>query len=406
MAYGVTDQGFALKRLADILSDMRTRLSAIEDPVTGETLSPDLADENDPLAQIVNAVADELSACWEQLQLAYNQFDPLKGTGAGLSGTVQLNKIKRLAGSSTLVTLTMTGTPNLFIAAGKQAALYDGSVVFDLPEWTFDGSGQATVVGTCTEEGPTEATAGSVTSILTPVRGWTACTNAADAVPGRAPETDAQLRSRQRQSTETTGRTTIGDIYGNLANIEGVTFCRVYQNQTLSADSRGIPAKSVAAVVVGGDDTEVAETLFRQSPPGIGLHGSTSVNVTDEQGIQYAVAFTRPTAVPVYVAISLTVVNSSFWPTDGEDQIKDAILAYAQSGAYGLGITSGFDQDGYTPGQSVYASELFTPVNSIPGTRITALTIGTTASPADQSVAIDWDEVAEFDADNIDITVS
>src|ERR1035437_6784669 len=103
--FGVSSAGFSLKRLNDILNDMVADLSTIQDPVTGETLTPSLIDENDPLVQTANSLADALSVGWEQLQLACNQYDPLKSVGAGLSGLVQLNKIKRKVGSGSTVSV-------------------------------------------------------------------------------------------------------------------------------------------------------------------------------------------------------------------------------------------------------------------------------------------------------------
>lgn len=400
--YGVTDAGFTLKRLADILTDINAQLALIVDETTGETLN--LTDENDPLINLRDSVADALSVLWEQAQLCYNQFDPLKATGAGLSGLVLLNNIQRQAGIASTVVLTMTGTAGVSIAAGKQCALYDGSVIFDLPAWTFDSGGSATVTGTCTLDGPYTAAAGEVTKIVTPVFGWSACMNAAPATVGSAPETDIELRARQQASTETTGRSTIEDIYGNLANLDGVTWVRVYQNNTDVTDGRGIPARSIAPVILGGDNNSIAEMLFSQTPAIAGVYGTTMVNVVDIQGIEYGIRFTRPAEVPIYISIALTVVNASTWPTDGEDQIRAAIIEYAASGASGLGISNGFDQSGYAPGQSVYASELYTPINSVPGARITSLLIGETPGPTAQSVSIDWNEIAGFSEENISIT--
>jgi uncharacterized phage protein gp47/JayE len=404
MAYGITDEGFSLKRLATIISDINEALAQITDPQTGEVLN--LTDENDPLVNIRDALADALAVAWEQLQLAYNQFDPLKATGAGLSGLVQLNALTRHPGIYSTVTLTMAGTPNLYISSGKQVATYDDLVKFTLPSWTFDGAGAATVVGTCTEEGPLEAGAGDVTKINNPSPGWDTCINAEAATVGSLPETDRELRTRQQQSTETTGRSTIEDIYGNLANLDGVTWARVYQNNTLTTDGRGIPGKSIAPVVLGGNDQEIADILHEQAPALCGFHGTTTVNVSDDQGISYAVKFTRPNQIPVYVSIELTVVTQALWPTDGDDQIREAILDYAISGAPGLGIDEGYSRYGFAPGQSVYSSELYTPINSVPGTQITSLLIGYDDPPTLQSIAIDWDEIATFDPDNISVTVT
>jgi len=403
--FGINETGFNLKRLADILADMKTALSTVTDPITGESLTPDLLDENDPLIQLVNTFSDTLALGWEQLQLAYNQFDPLKATGAGLSGLVQLNKLSRQAGSKSTVVLTLTGTVDKSVPAGKIVTDMNSTYNWVLPAFTFDGAGEATVTATASEYGPSTALAGTLVKIVTPYSGWTSVTNAADAIVGTDEETDSELRTRQQDSTAT-GGATIESIYTALLALDGVTYAHVYQNITDVVDSRGIPAHQVAVVILGGDDGEIADVLFNHMPAGVSTYGTSSDTVTDTQGITYTYYFTRPAEIDIYIDIEVEVVDTSLWPDDGDDQIKAAILAYAVYGRDGLGIPAGFDPDGYPPGQSVYASEQYTPINSIQGHRVVSVYVDTTPSPAAVSVSIDWNEIAVFDAANINITVS
>lgn len=315
--YGVTEQGFVLKRLNNILQDISARLNQVKDETTGESLIFDLGDENDPLVDMVNAIGDQLSVCWEQLQACYNQHDPLKATGAALAGMVQLNGLAKYSN-----------------------------------------------------------------------------------------ETDSSLRGRQQLSTEKTGRGMIEDIFSNILNLPGVTFCRVYQNNTLTTDARTIPAKSIAAVVVGGVDEDIAQTLFEQVPVIAQTHGSTTVQVADMYGTLYPMEFSRPASVPVYVEVSVTVVDANLWQGDaGIQKIKDSIVAYADGGAAALGITTGFIQSGFIPGLSVYASELYVPANVGLGIKINSIFVGLAASPTGDTAAIEWDEVAAIVEDNIVVTV-
>lgn len=404
--YGVTGQGFILKRLNDIRNDMATALSTIQDPVSGEYLTPDLNDENDPLVQIVNSLSDQLSACWEQLQLCYNQFDPLKATGHGLSGLVQLNGIRRKAGTYSTVVVNITGSANLALPAGLKFGSMDGTAVFVLPAVTLDSSGSATgVIATASTIGPVAALAGTLTNIITPYPGFNTITNPSDATPGTAEENDIQLRGRQQNSTMTTSSSLVESVYSALLNLNGVTYARVYQNITSATDSRGIPAKSIAAVVSGGSNADIAQVLWLKASA-FPQYGTTTVPVEDSQGFSYDMSFIRPTEVPVYVAVAVTVVNASMWPADGADRIKAAILAYATGGSTALGVTPDWGKDGWTIGENVYASELYVPVNSVPGAQITSILLDTVSPPAATSVAIAWNEVSQFLSANITVTVS
>jgi len=404
MSYGVTDEGFVLKRLDDILSDLISELSTITDPQSGESLTPDLTDENDPLVQIINAFGDGLSDAWEVLQLSYNQYDPLKATGAGLSGLVQLNALTRKAGTETTVTLTMSGDAGLNITAGKKVSTLDDSVVFTLPAWTFDGGGSASVIGTATEKGVLEAAAGEVVKIVTPISGWDSVTNASDAIPGTAEETDTELRARQQNSTSATGSSFVDALYGALSALDGVEYTKVYQNLTLVTDARSIPGKTVAVVIQGGDDDEISETIFQRLPAGAGTFGTTATEQTDTQGIVYPILFSRPAGIDIYVEIEIEVIDTDLWPTDGQDIMKADILTYVTSGASAIGITSGYDRDGYIPGEDVYASELYTPINKQKGIRINSVLVGTSDPGSASSVSIAWNEIASFDTANINIT--
>lgn len=411
MAFGVTTEGFNLKRLNDILADINTRLSSITDPITGEYLTPNLENVNDPLIQVVQITADAISVAWEMLQEAYNQFDPLKATGEGLTGLVQLNGLRRLQAAQSTVTLSITTSNPTTIPAGSKVSKQDGTGIFiTLAPLVVTDSGTATntVEAASMEYGPISANSGMLTKIVTPVTNWVSVTNGSAAAVGRYQETDTELRTRQQVSTETTGRSTLEDLYGALMNLSGVSFVRIYQNNTLTnPDTRGIPAKSVAPVIIGGTNSEIAAVMFRHLPLAVSSHGTTSVNVSDSLGGVHAMSFTRPAEVTVYIAAALVITDSSLWPSDGASQVTNAILTYVNSGAGALGLVSGFDQNGKVPGESVYASDFYVPILSIPGTKITSVFVGLTADPTSGSVVtIDWNKRAVFSAENIIIRVT
>jgi uncharacterized phage protein gp47/JayE len=403
--YGVIETGFVLRRLSDILDGMVTALSTVIDPITGETLTPNLADENDPMIQQINAFSDVLAEAWEHLQLTYNQFDPSKATGAGLSGLVQLNGIRRQAGTYSTVTLTLTGTAGKYLPAGQQVGDINDIIVFELPEVTFDGSGDATVVATCTEKGPVAAAIGTLIKILTPVAWWRTVTNLTAATLGVAEETDLELRARQKLSTMTTASSLVESVYGAICNIADVLYCRVYQNLTLITDARDIPAKCIAVVVLGGTDAAIAQVLWTKASA-FPMHGSTTVVVTDRQGLEYDMKFIRPTSVPIYIIVNVTVIDVLLWPVNGDDLIIAAILSFANNDTGALGLISGVVPVGWTIGQSVYDSELYIPVNTVPGLRITSIKLGVAPDPTTTSVTIDWDEMATFSSENITVNVT
>jgi uncharacterized phage protein gp47/JayE len=404
---GVTPDGFEDKRLAEVLSDAEESLSNVVDPVSEETLQPDFGSE-DPAMQVVKVPLEGVAGAWEAAQLVYQQFDPGSAVGASQSKLVQLNGLTRLDASPSIATLTLTGTPATLIPAGQLV-----SDVNNVNQWattedvTLDGAGTVEVSAECQVFGPVAALAGTLINIVTPVAGWAGVTNAGDAILGRNIETDTELRIRRDRSTMAPASSPVESVYANLANVPGVTYARVRQNNTLVTDSNGIPGKNVAAVVVGGADEDIAFTLLERTGIVAEWFGSSSLTLFDVQGEAYVVKWTRPDPLPIYVELTIQVTNPNIFPADGIQRIKDAIIAYAQGGAPALGIDDGFSETGFPPGSPAIYSRLFTPINFVSGHRVVSLFIGLSPSPTDEDdIAVPWDEFAEFIDANIDVTVS
>ena len=404
--YGVTPEGFILKRLADIRSDLVAALNEVTDESTGEKLIVDLSNEDDPLVQIVDSFSDGISVAWEQLQFSYNQFDPLKSSGAGLSGVVQLNGLRRKAGTFSEVVVRLTGQFNQLITAGKQITDINNTFVWELPEILLDPSGTGGGIAICTTKGANTAVSETLVKILTPVAGWTDVTNDLDAIPGTVEETDTELRERQQISTAVTAASVIDALFGSLHALPDVSFVRIYVNSTIVTDEKGIPGKGIAIVIVGGVDEDIGQTIFYKQSVGTTTFGNTFTVHEDIQGVLYSVFFTRPTDVPIFVKVDVTVVDDSLWTDDGPDRIKTAILAYASGDTLPLGIVSGFDTDGYAPGDTVYASELYVPVNSVRGTQIISVLVGTVFPATENFTATDWNQAPIFSYDNIQVVVT
>lgn len=408
-AFGLSEDGFTPKRLNDVLTDAEANLSLVEDPVTGERLQSDFS-SSDPVMQIVQIPLEGVAENWQIGQVAYNQFNPSMVTGAALRGLVQINGIVHDVGTVSTASIVVTGTADAVIEA-----TVDRPIVFtdsaNTARWlvtdnfTIGSGGTVTVTASAESVGPTQAAANSITVVVTSNAAIASINNPAGAVVGRAVETDTQLRRRRRNSTLAPAAGPAEAVFSNLLNIPGVTFARAYINNTLATDSRGIPAKSQAAVIVGGDDNDIAETLLARSGAGVEFFGTSSVTLRDAQGEEYIVRWIRPTLIPIYVIV--TISTDSQFPTNGADLIQQAIINYAREGAAGIGIESGFRDIGFTPGSTVEQSRLYTPVNSVPGHTINSLFIGTSPNPTNEdNIPIAFDAQSQFLQANISVVVS
>lgn len=387
--FGVSDTGFKRKRLNQLLDELNSEVKAIfGDNFNVSPESPD--------GQINGVVSESNANLWELAEEAYNAFNPNASSGVSLSNLVQLNGITRLPATASTVELTVTGTSGTLIPQGSLVSDTDGIVTFSTDSnVTIPTGGSTSVQATATVTGPLVALAGTVTEIDSPVSGWDTVTNAQDAEVGTNVETDVELRARRRRSVARDAQAIIDAINAEVRAVPGVTQATVLENDTNTGpDSNGLPAHSVSAIVLGGDDTQIAEAIFLKKTLGATAFGNTDVTVTDDQGIEHTISFSRPTAISIYVEVNLTTFGN--YPVNGDDLIKQAILNYASGDL--------IEGRGFSLGQDVIHSELYTPINTIQGHTVDSLFIDTSPSPASTAdIPIAVDEIAEFLEVNITV---
>lgn len=399
--YGMTENGFVPKRLADILESITTNVKNIQDPRTGEY--PFINESADSIfGQFAQIIAEELSICWEQAYQASVQFDPISATGSALRSLVQINGITPSYGAKTELLMTLGGTAGTVIPEGSLIANEAGTEQYaTTTSVTINSEGTATVNAVCTEAGPKKPAPNTIISIQTPVAGWSSAKNTSIVAEGDTADTDEELHIKQQRATSATSYRQVDAIISGIMNVDGVKFARLYVNNETSTDDRGIAGKTLAPVIVGGTDEDIANVLRLK----IGATDNTQGNLanpvvyTGELGDTQTIDFYRPTEVPIYIEIDLTVTDGSVWNEESINKIKQAILKYTeydQSGLYGL-----------PPGGDVFLSRLYTPINSVPGFTVTSLKIGTSSEALDtEDIAIDWNKIATISASNITINAT
>ncbi|WP_312062218.1 baseplate J/gp47 family protein [Pantoea septica] len=385
----VTASGISAPDYQTILSTITEYFQQIYG--TDAYLEPDSKD-GQMVALVALAVHDANNTAIQ----VYNSFSPSSGMTDALTRNVKINGIARKAATNSTVDVTLTGTAGTTITNGSVKDA--NGIIWNLPaSVTIDVGGSVTVTATCATSGAVAAVAGSITKINTPTRGWTAVSNASAATVGSAAETDAELRVRQAQSVAIPALTPFDAVDGAIANVTGVTRHKLYENDTGAVNSDGIPAHSLAAIVDGGDVTEIAQTIRGKKGQGVATFGSTTVTVPDKYDNPHAISFSRSTDVPIYVAITLKVFTG--YTTQIGEQIKQAIADYINS---------------LTIGDDVLLSRIYSPANLgvVSGGNakyydINALTIGKSAgSQAAANIVIAFNESASCSTANIALTVT
>ncbi|ELW9384256.1 baseplate J/gp47 family protein [Klebsiella pneumoniae] len=354
-------------------------------------LEPDSKD-----GQLVALVALAIHDANNTAISVYRSFSPATALGDALTSNVKINGITRRAATNSTVDLLLTGTIGTTITNGSVRDT--NSVVWNLPATVVIGSdGTVVATATCANAGAVAAVAGSVNGINTPTRGWASVTNPLAATVGVAAETDAELRVRQSQSVALSSLTPFDAVDGAIANVEGVTRHKLFENDTETTDANGLPAHSISAIVEGGDATAIANTIRSVKGQGVSTYGTTAVIVTDKYGNPYTIRFSRPIDVPVYVSITLKALTG--YSSEVGDEIKAAVAAYINSLAIG---------------DSVLLSRVYSPANLgvVSGGNaryydIMDLLIGRSSDDvAAANVVVAYDESASCSVDNIVLVVT
>lgn len=385
----VTASGISAPDYQTILSTITSYFQQIYG--TDAYLEPDSKD-GQMVALVALAVHDANNTAIQ----VYNSFSPSSGMTDALTRNVKINGIARKAATNSTVDLTLTGTAGVTITNGSVKDA--NGVTWNLPaSVTIGVDGSVTVTATSADYGPVVAVAGSITKINTPTRGWTAVSNANAATVGAAAETDAQLRIRQTQSVAIPALTPFDAVDGAIANVTGVTRHKLYENDSGSVDSNGLPAHSIAAIVDGGDATDIAQVIRGKKGQGVSTYGSTTVTVPDKYDNPHPISFSRSVNVPIYVAITLKVFTG--YTTQIGEQIKQAIADYINN---------------LTIGDDVLLSRIYSPANLgvVTGGNakyydINNLLIGRSAGTvAASNIIIAFNESASCSTANIALTVT
>lgn len=287
-----------------------------------------------------------------------------------------------------------------FIIAITNQGRSAGNLVIGISETTEGKFPQVDGTWTAEETGVVQAVADTLTVIETPVSGWTSISNDLDAEEGVAVELDQAFKLRRAQEIAIAGKATIEAIRSALLALDNVTAAVVFQNKNAIDDSEGRPPHSLDIVVENGTDSIIGTEIFEVIGGGIETIGTLTENITDSQGFNQVIKFSRPTPVPIYIDITMTV-DSNLFPADGEQQVEDLLLVF------GDGLSIGDDV--------IVFIQLICSFASVPGILDVGVKIATAPIPVDGSAIvtaadnagdIEFTKTAHGLADNNKVTFS
>lgn len=396
MAFGLTTDGFVIKRLADIKAELEQRFKdEFGDEIDLRSATPE--------GQIIGIMAEREAALWELLQADYDSKNPTKAIGKQLDDVVAITGTTRTPASNSSIidgvargtngTILDPGAADIIISvAGNPSARFKvtgGPYIIDIADGPTFKSLPMTLVAE--ETGPVVANTGSLTVIETPLAGLDSFINESDAEVGAVILSDADLKLKRNTELQIAGSATIDAIIAELNARPLVTNVIVFQNITSLIDLDGRPPHSLDIVVLGDTEQELADAIFAVVGGGIETIGDESETVLDSEGFSHTIKFSRPTEVEVWIELDLTV-NLNLYPVDGDTQVENALLAYGDLQGVGQNVV-------------IYGSNpLICSFEDIPGITDVVVRIGKTASPTlDNNIVIAAREVAKFDSARITI---
>ena len=206
---------------------------------------------------------------------------------------------------------------------------------------------------------------------------------------GANAETDAELKLRRTQELNLAGVATVEAIKSRLSARADVEAVEVSQN-TAAIEINGRPPHSVEVLIKGGDEAALATALFNLVGAGITYFGSVTRQITDSQGHQQTIRFSRPVEVPVFVEFTLSVTAN--YPADGDDRVKAAILAWGADAVIGRSVIL------------LGSNALACVIDDIPGITSLSMKVGRAADELkNENLQIEPSELPTFDEANITI---
>lgn len=327
--YGMTATGWVKKTLAQTVASLQAGYRAEFGP------NVRLQGRRSTFGGIVTVTSPALSALWDALEAVLFAIVPKGAKGAWLHQLGALfGGLAPLAAASTTLAATATGTPGTSIPEGSLVTLTGTQLVFRVTS-SVVLAGDTALALEAVDTGPIEVSAGADWTITTPVVGWDAVTNATAASPGRDEEKDGEFLQRFLSSRQAAGFGSARAMRAQIGNLSGVVSASVVENLTaFPTDAQGRRPGEVELFVVGGEDQALGEGIWRVRASGTRLvttadiANQVSVTVTDEEGEDHVVVFSRPATLDVWV--EFYTASESPLSTSDLDAIKAAILEYGE----------------------------------------------------------------------------
>lgn len=379
---GLTTAGFVPETYEAIKARIEGKLEVLN---PGFDFSPESPD-----GQLIGVLTYEIFQAWSELGLVYDSYNPQVSTGAGLKNLGLITGLPYGVATRSVVTLETQGTTGTVIPSNSLVSDDDGNEFYTVFDTTIPSNLQAVAV----VSGIINVDIGTVTSIVTPVAGWTSITQTTAGTEGTLAQTDQQYRNTRQQTVMRNYSGVADTLKARLVEL-GLGQTTVFNNDHPTATAAdGTPAGTVHVTVGEVGDVaaeDIALTILKANALGCPTFGNTATVVEDSQGFSHTVNYSVATEVAIEIVVDVTFLDSN--TAGAEEAITDSLYQHINA---------------LLSGEEVIWSRLFGYITPYSKAKVNTLTIGfkSGGGQVTTDLNINEDEFASILLADISLTVT
>jgi hypothetical protein len=277
-------------------------------------------DSSSPDGQMMMIFIQSVLDLEDLITQVYNQFDPDNAIGVVLDQRVAINGIQRQAGTFTIINITVATSQSVNLY-GLDQTVQPVFTVSDNTGNQFElvtthlgfnpGAGGSALVFQAAVPGAFSPAPNSITVPVTIILGVTSVNNPTAATSvGINEETDAALKVRRQQSVSLASQGYLSGLLAALKNLTGMVAAFVYENNTNSVNTDGVPGHSIWVIVSGtAAAADIAQAIYTKRNAGCGMYGTTTYIITQADGSLFTVSWDGVVTENLFVKFNVSSIN-------------------------------------------------------------------------------------------------
>ena len=373
---GLDYSGFTVRKIEEIKEGIESNLEVLNPGFDFTPESPD--------GQLIGIMAEEIQILWNELSFVYESFDPQTTIGQGLRNIGFISGIEYGVALRSRTSIDITGVSGTLVPVGSEVS--DGTNIFQ--------TSQNAVIPSNVEvlsvvAGPLPIGAGTLTTIVSTITGWTGIDQPLAGIEGKLAQSDSEYRNTRNSAAMGLADSVADSLESKLVKA-GLQQVRVLNNDFTVNLPDGTPPGYIH-ITIGdpGDltDDQIARLILDYKNFGVLTYGTTTRSPVDSHGGGHNISFTKSIAAEVFINLDVTYLEESATATE---DIRAALVEYINN---------------LQAGEDVIWSRLFGIITPFGKAQIDSLLIGRTAGTMNSSnITISQDEHGTTSTGNINIT--